>query len=120
MTDVKIKYWKRDNPKDNGTVYFATATNAGHARAESDSYAVEISEQEYRQNVPEESKDSAAPVPPAKQAAWQELQLWTQKYGDKVAVQDQIAMLELWKHQLCAWAVDTMQNETQQGVNNVH
>ena len=50
MTDVKLRYWKRDD-KD-GMIYFATATNAGHARAEADETAHEVTFAEYVENVP--------------------------------------------------------------------
>jgi hypothetical protein len=116
MDKIETRYWKRET--DNGVIYFATDTNAAHARAESDKHAMEVGFREYSDNVPKEvhngadrATNGAATIPPdieAKQAAWQDLQNWTKVHGDHVAIQDQIAMLELWKFQLCAWANNTM------------
>lgn len=113
MNEPTLRYWKR--PGKDGIIYYATATNAGHARAEADTTATEITYDEYDANVPpqvhngadrNEPPRAAAPGDPvlAKQAAWSALQTWTAQHGDNVAIQDQIAMLELWKHQLCTWA----------------
>jgi hypothetical protein len=112
MADVNIRYWKRNDKT--GTIYFATATNAGHDKAENDPDATEIAFNEYKDNVPDKvhnGADRGAPPHAAlqgKQAAWEALQHWTAEYGETVAVQDQIAMLELWKFQLCSWASSTM------------
>lgn len=114
MTDVSIRYWKR--PEKDGIIYFATATNAGHAKAEADERATEVQYEEYSQNVPQQVHNGADRIEQAhsgtpieyKQAAWMALQAWTHSHGDSVAIQDQIAMLELWKHQLCMWATSTM------------
>jgi hypothetical protein len=116
MNDVTVRYWKRENQIDEGTVYFATATNAGHLKAEKDGSAYEISHEEYNNWVPRGMGD-VPPTPPvdtlavankAKSDAWEMLQGWTHKCSDSVAIQDQIAMLELWKFTLCAWANNSM------------
>lgn len=125
MVDVNLRYWKREE-KD-GVIYFATATNAGHTKAEADTNASEVGFEEYRQNVPASAHNGAdrtpqtptAPDPQqAKQAAWEALQAWTNHYGDVVAVQDQIAMLALWQFQLSAWATNTMAANLNQGVQS--
>lgn len=125
MADVNIRYWKREE-KD-GVIYFATATNAGHTKAEADTSASEVGFEEYRQNVPASVHNGADrhTQPPAasdpqqaKQAAWAALQAWTNQYGDVVAVQDQVAMLELWKFQLCAWAANTMAAQINAGAQS--
>jgi hypothetical protein len=115
MSDVSIRYWKRAE-SDGTTVYFATATNAGHAKAEDDERATSISYREYQDNVPQQVHNGAdretASIPNSpiegKQAAWMALQGWTDTHSNNVAIQDMIAMLELWKFQLCAWANATM------------
>lgn|SRR5574340_477626 len=125
MTNVNIRYWKRGE-KD-GIVYFATATNAGHAKAEADNHAVEVDYKEYSENVPSqvhngadrdteadraERANSGAPIE-GKQAAWMALQAWTQTHSNNVAIQDMIAMLALWQWQLCGWANSTMAQQGQ-------
>lgn len=135
MAKIETRYWKRarhdldKNPAE--VIYFATDTNAAHVRAENDPHAQECGFREYSDNVPEQVHNGAdrgtAPVELAdplvgKQQAWEALQAWTHAHGDSVAIQDQIAMLELWKHQLCMWATSTMaaQLKPQGNTNNVN
>src|ERR1700743_1050385 len=106
MTD--IRHWKRSEP-DGTTVYFATATNAGHDKATKDERAQQISADEYYANVPKEAVRAASPkavtrsespaeaAPPpsegsaetedtsAKQRPWGSLQDWTTHYSQKRA-----------------------------------
>lgn len=116
---AELRYWKR-NAKD-GVIYFATATNAGHAKAEADEQAIEVQYEEYSQNVPQqvhngadrtEQAHSGTPIE-SKQAAWMALQAWTQQHSNNVAIQDMIAMLALWQWQLCGWANNTMSQQEQ-------
>lgn len=117
---AELRYWRRA-AKD-GIIYFATATNAGHAKAEADEQAIEVGYQEYSENVPQQVHNGADRSPEqvhsgtpieAKQAAWLALQAWTQNHSDNVAIQDMIAMLELWKWQLCGWANSSMAKQEQ-------
>jgi len=129
MTD--IRHWKRSEP-DGTTVYFATATNAGHDKATKDERAQQISADEYYANVPKEAVRAAAPKAvngsqspaaadptpsegsaeaediSAKQAAWGSLQDWTTHYSQFINVQDMIAMIALHQHQLCETAFRAM------------
>lgn len=132
---TEIKYWKRAEP-DGNTVFFATATNAGHDRAEKDERASQITEEEYRANVPKDADlktdtpkraEQAKPqqeeqtqfIPDdliAKNEAWDALQQWTFQFKDRIAIQDMIAMLELWKYQLCGHATSAMAESMQQQI----
>lgn len=126
MSDVgKIRYWKRADRDKDGMIYFATATNAGHARAEGDDKATEITFEEYRTNVPQQVHNGAdreaasQPADPAqaKAQAFAELQEWSNRNSHACTIQDQIAMLALWNHQLCNWAMTAMQQGHRGGDN---
>lgn len=127
MSEVgKIRYWKRPHIDKAETIYFATASNASHARAEGDDKAVEISFEEYTKNVPKEVHDGAdrppespKPVDPAaaKAQAFMELQEWSNRHANTCTIQDQISMLALWQHSLCGWALAAMQGH--RGGDNV-
>lgn len=130
MTD--IRHWKRAEP-DGTTMYFATATNAGHDKATKDERATSISADEYYANVPKETvradapkavngseKVAAADPTPApanpkaedisaKQAAWGSLEDWTKHYSQFINVQDMIAMFALQQHHLCNAAFHAME-----------
>lgn len=131
MDKIETRYWKRERMDlkagDTEVIYFSTDTNAAHSRAEGDPHAKECGLTEFSENVPKEVSNGAARaagpelVDPliGKQQAWESLQAWTHTHGDSVAIQDQIAMLELWKHQLCMWATSTMAAQLKpEGVNN--
>lgn len=50
------RYWRRIEP-DTKLVYFTTQSNAAHAKAEADSRATEIPQEEYEANVPVEARE---------------------------------------------------------------
>lgn len=134
MSEVgKIRYWKREevDPKTKtvGMIYFATASNAAHARAEDDTKATEVGFEEYSSNVPKgvhngedrtpEPIKPTDPVDPAaaKAQAFMELQEWSQRNSGSCTIQDQISMLALWQHSLCNWALAAMQQGHRGGDN---
>lgn len=110
-TGTEYRYWKREEAA--GIIYFATATAASHARAEKDEKATEISEEEYKANVPKEVHNGADRMqqnteqPDPKDTAWTKLVEWHATCA--LPFPDQIAMLEILSTSMKMEVVKQMQ-----------